>query len=70
LLTTSPTGTSHGTPYRYDTHVPILFWGIGVKAQQVTRVVHTVDIAPTIAKVLGINAPNTIDGKSLKEIVK
>jgi arylsulfatase A-like enzyme len=32
--------------------------------------VHTVDIAPTIAKVLGINAPNTIDGKSLKEIVK
>jgi len=63
-------GTSHGTPYRYDTHVPILFWGFGVKAQQVTRVVHTVDIAPSIAKVLGINAPQTIDGKSLKEIVK
>jgi predicted AlkP superfamily pyrophosphatase or phosphodiesterase len=70
LLTTSSTGTSHGTPYRYDTHVPILFWGIGVKAQQVVRVVHTVDIAPTIAKVLGIGAPPTVDGKSLKEIVK
>jgi len=70
LLTASTTGTSHGTPYRYDTHVPILFWGMGVKAQQVARAVHTVDIAPTIAKVLGINAPTTVDGKSLKEIVK
>jgi len=70
LLTTSPTGTTHGTPYRYDTHVPILFWGMGVKAQQVARVVHTVDIAPTIAKVLGMSSPATIDGKSLKEIVK
>ena len=70
LLTTSTTGTSHGTPYRYDTHVPILFWGMGVKAQLVARVVHTVDIAPTIAKVFGISAPSTVDGKSLKEIVK
>jgi hypothetical protein len=41
-----------------------------VKAQQVVRVVHTVDIAPTIAKVLGIAAPPTVDGKSLKEIVE
>ena len=70
LLTTSSTGTSHGTPYRYDTHVPILFWGKDVKAQQIVRVVHTVDIAPTIAKVLGIGTPPTVDGKSLKEIVK
>lgn len=70
LLTTSPTGTSHGTPYRYDTHVPILFWGVGVKSQQVARVVHTVDIAPTIAKVLEIGAPSTVDGKSLKEIME
>jgi arylsulfatase A-like enzyme len=43
---------------------------MGVRAQQVVRVVHTVDIAPTIAKVLGIAAPPTVDGKSLKEIVK
>jgi predicted AlkP superfamily pyrophosphatase or phosphodiesterase len=70
LLTSSPTGTSHGTPYRYDTHVPILFWGNGVKSQQVTRVVHTVDVAPTLAKAVGANPPSTIDGKSLKEIVK
>jgi arylsulfatase A-like enzyme len=50
--------------------VPILFWGAGVKAQKIARVVHTVDIAPTIAKVLGVHAPLTIDGKSLKEVVK
>ncbi|MDP2886937.1 MAG: alkaline phosphatase family protein [Ignavibacteria bacterium] len=70
LFTSSPTGTSHGTPYRYDTHLPIVFWGTGVRAQKVSRVVHTVDIAPTIAKVLGIATPSAIDGKVLKEIVQ
>ena len=70
LFTTSTTGTSHGTPYRYDTNVPIVFWGKGIAAQQASRVVNTVDVAPTIAKVLGIATPPTIDGKVLKEIAR
>jgi arylsulfatase A-like enzyme len=70
LFTTSKTGTSHGTPYRYDTHVPIVFWGSGITGKQVSRLVHTVDVAPTIAKALGIAPPSNVDGKALKEIAR
>jgi predicted AlkP superfamily pyrophosphatase or phosphodiesterase len=70
LFTTSKTGTSHGTPYVYDTHVPIVFWGSGIAGKQVARVVHTADVAPTIAKVLGIAPPSSVDGKVLKEIAR
>jgi predicted AlkP superfamily pyrophosphatase or phosphodiesterase len=69
LLTSSATGTTHGTPYRYDTHVPVLFWGDGVAAKRITRPIHSVDIAPTIAKVFGITYPQSIDGIPLKEVV-
>jgi predicted AlkP superfamily pyrophosphatase or phosphodiesterase len=68
LFTNSTTGTSHGTPYRYDTHVPLLFWGGTIAAQKVNRIVHTVDIAPTIAKYFGVPYPPTVDGSPLNEI--
>jgi predicted AlkP superfamily pyrophosphatase or phosphodiesterase len=70
LFTTSMTGTSHGSPYRYDTRVPVIFWGTGIKKNNISRVVHTVDVAPTIAKILAITPPPTVDGKALKEIVR
>jgi predicted AlkP superfamily pyrophosphatase or phosphodiesterase len=70
LITTSSTGTSHGSPYRYDTHVAMVFWGKGIKSQKVSREVHTVDIAPTIAQYLGLSYPATVDGKPLREIVQ
>ncbi len=70
LITSSATGTSHGSPYRYDTHVPMVFWGKGIKSGKVSREVHTVDIAPTIAKYLGLPFSASVDGKPLREIVK
>jgi len=70
LITSSATGTSHGSPYRYDTHVPMVFWGKGIKSGKVSREVNTVDIAPTIAQYLGLSYPATVDGKPLREIVK
>ncbi len=70
LFTSSKTGTTHGTPYHYDTHVPIVFWGAGISAKQISRVVHTVDVAPTIARVLGIAPPSSVDGRPLKEIAR
>jgi predicted AlkP superfamily pyrophosphatase or phosphodiesterase len=70
LFTNSTTGTSHGTPYRYDIHVPILFWGAGVKPQRVARTIHTVDIAPTLAKYCGIAYPSSIDGEPLREMMR
>lgn len=52
------TGTTHGTPYRYDTHVPLLFFGWGVKAGETTTRTNISDIAPTVADILSILEPN------------
>ncbi len=68
LVTSSKTGTSHGTPYEYDTHVPVVFWGAGVKAGTVERPVHSVDVAPTLLKMLGYSPPPFVDGVALNEV--
>jgi len=61
-------GTNHGSPYDYDTHVPLVFAGRGVAhGIASTTPVRTVDIAPTLAALLGIRPPNDIDGVTLKE---
>jgi len=72
LFTSSKTGTTHGTPYKYDTHVPVLFWGkdLNHKGNRIARAVHTIDIAPTIARYFGVPYPSTVDGKPLKEILR
>lgn len=68
LVASHMTGTSHGSVYSYDTHVPIVFWGAGVKRANVSREVHTVDIAPTLARILNIKYPRTVDGVPLEEL--
>ena len=68
LIEESSTGTTHGSVYRYDTHVPIVFWGDGAKALHLNREVHTVDIAPTLARAFRINYPRTVDGVPLDEL--
>ena len=56
-------GTSHGSPYDYDTHVPLIFSRKGFRAKQKTQPFATVDIAPTIAKYLIMDVPAYCDGK-------
>jgi len=68
LVTGSTTGTSHGTPYSYDTHVPLVFWGTGVRPATVDRSVYTVDLAPTLAALLGLRSPAGVDGQPLTEM--
>ncbi len=58
-------GTTHGSPYTYDTHIPMIFYGWRVPAQTVTEKVYIVDIAPTIASLLRISEPNACIGKAL-----
>lgn len=70
LLTSSKTGTTHGTPYRYDTHIPVLLWGAGVGHATTSAPVRSVDIAPTVARFLGISYPSTVDGVPLKGITR
>src|SRR5699024_8276404 len=63
------TGSTHGSPYKYDTHVPLIFYGKGINHGQTTRHARTIDIAPTIAALLGINAPNATTGSVLYYII-
>ncbi|MCH6548135.1 MAG: hypothetical protein IH798_06785 [Gemmatimonadetes bacterium] len=64
------TGTTHETPYVYDSHVPVLFWGPMITAGWYDRRIATVDIAPTIAALLGIKTPDDLDGAPLEELVR
>ncbi|MBL8148705.1 MAG: alkaline phosphatase family protein [Blastocatellia bacterium] len=63
-------GTDHGTPYHYDTHVPIIFMGASIKAGVYRGVCSPSDIAPTIASILSIEAPNGSVGRILSEALK
>ncbi len=63
-------GTTHGSPYKYDTHVPVLFYGKGIKKGS-TAQYHTVtDIAPTLSILLNIKFPNSCTGQPILEIVE
>ena len=57
-----PLGTSHGSPYDYDTHVPMIFSRKGFRAKQKSQPFATIDIAPTIAKYLNMDVPEYCDG--------
>ncbi len=60
----------HGSPWTYDTYVPIFFAGNGITAQTITRRVSPTDIAPTIANYLKIKFPSGSIGNPLKEVLK
>ena len=57
----------HGSPWRYDTHVPIIFAGAGIAAQRVSRPVETVDVAVTLSILLGTKPPSGSVGVALHE---
>jgi predicted AlkP superfamily pyrophosphatase or phosphodiesterase len=61
--------STHGSPWNYDSYVPIVFAGFGLKPQTVIRRVRTVDIAPTLSSALGIKAPSGSVGTPLPEVV-
>jgi Uncharacterized proteins of the AP superfamily len=58
-------GTNHGTPHSYDTHVPLAWFGVGVKPGVYTERVHVADLAPTLSHILGLPAPPLAKGRVL-----
>ena len=60
---------THGSPWAYDTAVPILFAGNGLKPKRVYRKVETIDVALTLSNYLHINIPNAASGKPLIEVL-
>jgi predicted AlkP superfamily pyrophosphatase or phosphodiesterase len=65
--TSSRYATSHGTPWRYDTWVPVMFLGPGVEDGVIKRRVETVDVVPTLAALAGVEIPSASTGKVLTE---
>jgi predicted AlkP superfamily pyrophosphatase or phosphodiesterase len=61
-------GTSHGTPYWYDRHVPLLFMGPGIAPGRDATRAATVDFAPTFARLLRVPTPKELDGRPLTAI--
>ena len=59
-------GTSHGSGYSYDTHVPLIFMGAGVKNGSSNQMVNIKDIAPTISTLINVSFPNGTTGKPLR----
>jgi Type I phosphodiesterase / nucleotide pyrophosphatase len=63
-------GTTHGTPFSYDTHVPVIFLGRGIRPGRYDENIRTADIAPTLAALLGVNTPSGSVGRVLSVIEK
>ena len=70
LFDKGPVAAMHGSPWRYDTHVPIIFAGPNIRSQIVHRSVHPVDVAPTIAALLGMTPPSSAQGSPLVEVLE
>ena len=66
----SKTGTTHGSPYSYDTHVPLLFHGWNIKQGSSAEQVYITDVAATLAMMLNIQFPSGCTGKPISFLVK
>ena len=60
---------THGSPWRYDTYVPLIFAGMGIPAQRISRLVETVDIAPTLSLLVGAKPPTGSFSAPLHEVI-
>jgi len=61
-------GTTHGTAYNFDTHVPLLFFGKNIKNGQTHRRIEITDIAATMAALLKLQQPSGCVGNPIVEI--
>lgn len=62
-------GTKHGAWNVYDARIPLLFYGANIKAGKLYREVYMTDIAPTVAALLRVQAPDASIGRVIEEVV-
>jgi arylsulfatase A-like enzyme len=60
----------HGQPSEDDAHVPIIFWGRGVRRGSYSGRMNTVDIAPTLGALLGVSPLSLVDGHARTEALE
>ena len=70
FFTSSLVGATHGTMYAYDSHIPLLWMGWGVKQGTSHRTVYMSDIAATVAALLKIQVPSGNVGSVIGELIK
>jgi predicted AlkP superfamily pyrophosphatase or phosphodiesterase len=63
-------GSEHYSSYNYDTHIPLLFYGKGIKKGTSKRFIPVIDIAPTITSLLKIEFPNGNTGNVIEEVLE
>jgi arylsulfatase A-like enzyme len=63
-------GTTHGTPYSYDTHIPLVLLGPGIRPGRYHKAVALNDLAPTLATLLEVETPSGSVGRVLQEALK
>jgi predicted AlkP superfamily pyrophosphatase or phosphodiesterase len=64
------TGSTHGSGFNYDTHIPIIFYGKGIKKGISKSYIPIIDIAPTLVNLLNISFPNGNTGRIIEEALK
>ena len=64
------TGTTHGLWYAYDSHIPLLWYGWGIRKGKTNRETYMTDIASTVAALLHIQMPNGAVGKVIEEVIR
>jgi predicted AlkP superfamily pyrophosphatase or phosphodiesterase len=61
---------THGSPHDSDANVPIIFYGAGIRSGRNTKKVNVVDIAPTLAEIIGVRPTQRLDGRPLRDAIK
>ncbi len=69
-ISSSTSGATHGTPYTYDTHVPLVIMGGGLAPGRYLQPASPADIAPTLARILNVEPPSNAVGRVLGEAFK
>jgi predicted AlkP superfamily pyrophosphatase or phosphodiesterase len=64
------TNATHGTPHDYDAHVPVLFYGPMIKPGKFAELARVVDMAPTLAQILGLTPLESVDGRVLRAAIR
>ena len=63
-------GTSHGSPFNYDTHVPLIWYGKNIPKREVYRRINIVDITATLVHFLKVQKPNSTTGEPILEVLE
>lgn len=63
-------GTSHGSAYSYDTHVPLLWYGAGIPRQEIFRPIQITDITATLTHIMYLQQVNALTGEPIEELLE